>query len=163
MLSTLTKVSWGARSMVVVAVTVKLMPLLARPPTVTTTGPVVAPVGTGTLMLVPLQLVAVPAVPLNVTVLAPCVVPKFAPASVTGVATAPDVGVRLVRLGADAVTEKLRPLLAKPPTVTTTRPVVAAPGTDTLMLVALQLVAVAAVPLNLTVLAPCVVPKFTPE
>jgi len=49
-------------------VTVKVMPLLARPPTVTTTGPLVAPLGTGTVMLVSLQLVGVASVPLNVTV-----------------------------------------------------------------------------------------------
>jgi hypothetical protein len=71
-------------------VTVKLTPLLATPPTVTTTFPVVAPLGTGTAMLVPLQLVGVPAAPLNVTVLAPCIVPKFAPAIVTAVPTGPD-------------------------------------------------------------------------
>ena len=44
---------------------------LATPPTVTTTLPVVAPVGTGATMLVELQLVGVAAVPLNATVLVP--------------------------------------------------------------------------------------------
>jgi len=49
----------------------------AIPPTVTTRLPDVAPVGTFTVMLVALQFVAVPAlVPLNVTVLLPCVAPK---------------------------------------------------------------------------------------
>jgi hypothetical protein len=52
-------------------VTVKGRPLLAIPPTVTTTFPVVAPAGTGTSMLVALQLAGVPTVPLNVTVLVP--------------------------------------------------------------------------------------------
>jgi hypothetical protein len=52
-------------------VTVKLTPLLACAPTVTTTLPVVAPAGTGTVMLVALQAVGVPVVPLNVTVLVP--------------------------------------------------------------------------------------------
>jgi hypothetical protein len=42
-------------------------------------------------MLVALQLVGVPAVPLNVTVLVPWVAPKFAPVIVTGVPTPPDV------------------------------------------------------------------------
>ena len=46
-------------------------PLLAVPPTVTTMLPVVAPVGTGTAMLVAPQLVGVAGVPLNVTVLVP--------------------------------------------------------------------------------------------
>ena len=73
---------------------------------------------------------------------------------VTGVPTGPEVGDTPVTLGA-AVTVKLIPLLAKPPTVTTTLPVVAPVGTLTTMLVALQLVAVPAlVPLNVTVLVP---------
>jgi len=38
--------------------------------------PLVAPVGTGTVMLVALQLVGVPATPLNVTVLVPCEAPS---------------------------------------------------------------------------------------
>ena len=52
-------------------ITVKLTALLATPPTVTTTFPVVAPVGTVVVMLVALQLVTVASVPLNVTVLVP--------------------------------------------------------------------------------------------
>jgi len=144
-------------------VTVKLTPLLAKPPTVTTTLPVVAPVGTFTTMLVALQLVAVPAdVPLNVTVLVPCVAPKFVPVMVTTVPTDPEVGDRFVMLGA-TVTVKLTPALAKPPTVTTTLPVVAPVGTFNTMLVALQLVAVPAlVPLKVTVLVPWLAPKFVP-
>jgi len=67
-------------------VTVNDTPLLARPPTVTTTLPVVAPVGTGTTMLVADQLVGVAAVPLNVTVLVPLVAPKPVPVIVTAVA-----------------------------------------------------------------------------
>ena len=81
--------------------TVKLTPLLATPPTVTTTLPVVAPVGTGTTMLVALQLVGVAAIPLNFTVLVPCVAPKFAPVIVTDVPTNPDVGFTLVMLAGE--------------------------------------------------------------
>jgi hypothetical protein len=144
--------------------TAKLIALLVTPPTVTTTLPVVAPVGTGVAMLAALQLVAVAATPLNATVLVPCVAPKFAPLIVTDVPTAPDVGLKLAMLGAKlaAVTLKLTPLLATPPTVTTTFPVVAPAGTGATMLVALQLVGVAAVPLNFAVLVPCVAPKFAP-
>ncbi len=54
------------------------------------------------------------------------------------------------------------PLLATPLTVTTTLPVVAPAGTGTTMLVADQLVGVAVVPLNVTVLVPFVDPKFAP-
>jgi hypothetical protein len=54
-----------------VGVTVNVIELLATPDTVTTKLPVVAPLGTGTTILVALQLVGTPAVPLNVTVLEP--------------------------------------------------------------------------------------------
>src|SRR5882672_7819529 len=143
-------------------VTVKFIPLLATPPTVTTTFPVVAPAGAGTTMLVALQLPGVPAVPLKVTVPAPCVVPKFVPAMVTDVPTTPDVGFRLVILGGGGITAKFIPLLATLPTVTTTFPVVAPAGAGATMLVALQLVGVHAVPLRVSVLVPCVAPKFAP-
>jgi hypothetical protein len=87
-------------TLVIVGGTPNVTPLLARPPTVTTTLPVAAPVGTLTVMLVALQLLAVPAdTPLNVTVLVPCDPPKFAPAIVTEVPTGPEVGFRLVMLG----------------------------------------------------------------
>jgi hypothetical protein len=132
---------------------------------VTTTFPVVAPLGTGTAMLVALQLVGEPATPLNVTVLVPCVVPKFVPVITTDVPIGPDVGFRLVIVGvvgAGVVTVKLIPLLGTPPTFTTTFPGVAPAGTDVVMLVALQLGAGVVVPLNATVLVPCVVPKFVP-
>lgn len=133
--------------------TVKFTALLARPPTVTTTLPVVAPVGTGTAMLVALQAVGVAAVPLKATVLVPWEVPKFAPAIVIDVPTVPEFGVRLVMLGGTR-TVKLTALLDTPPTVTTTLPVVAPAGTGAVMLVALQLVGGAVVPLNFTVLDP---------
>src|SRR5438132_3587402 len=128
-------------------VTVKLTPLLAIPPTVTTTLPVVAPLGTDATMLVALQLVVLAVVPLKVTV---PVVPKLVPVMVTAVPTGPVVGFRLVMAGAGEVTVKFTPLLATPPTVTTTFPVVAPLGTDATMLVALQLVVLAAVPLTVT-------------
>ncbi len=51
--------------------TLKFTPALATPETVTTTFPLVAPAGTGAVMLVALQLVGVAVVPLNFTVLLP--------------------------------------------------------------------------------------------
>ena len=48
---------------------------------------------------------------------------------------------------------------ARPETVTTTGP---SPGTTTSMLVSLQLVTVAAEPLNVTVDVPCAAPKLAP-
>jgi hypothetical protein len=86
---------------------VKITPLLATPPTVTTTGPVLAPAGTGTTMLVALQLVGVAAVPLKVTVLVPCVAPKLEPLIVTDVPIGPDVGERLVMVGAEPTVNEL--------------------------------------------------------
>jgi len=83
------------------ATTVKVTPLLATPPTVTTTFPVVAPVGTVATIDVVLQLaILVTVVVLNFTVLVPCGDPKFVPVIVTDAPTAPDVGERLVMLGA---------------------------------------------------------------
>ena len=82
------------------ALTVNERLLLATPPTVTTTGPVVAPPGTGTTTLVALQLVGVAVVPLNLTVLVPFDAPKPEPAIVTEVPIAPDGGDKLVRTGA---------------------------------------------------------------
>jgi hypothetical protein len=143
-----------------VVVTVKATPLLACPATVTITGPVVAPLGTGTEILFALQAVGVAAMPLNVTVLVPCVAPKVVPVIVMASPDEPEVGLRLSIFGS---TMKLAPLLATPPTVTTTAPVVAPPGTGTVMLASLQFDGVAAVPLNVTVLGPCVAPKFTPD
>jgi hypothetical protein len=52
-------------------VTVKGVPVLDKPLTVTTTFPVVAPLGTVTMMLVALQLVGMATMPLNITVLPP--------------------------------------------------------------------------------------------
>jgi hypothetical protein len=145
----------------VVEVTVKFTPLLATPPTLTTTLPGVAPVGTGATMLVSVQVDTVACVPLNVTV--PRVVPKLDPEIVTDVPTGPDVGFRLVMLGG-GVTVKDTPLLPTPPTNTTTFPVVAPGGTGIVMLVSDQLVDLPWVPLNVTKLdiVPTVGPKFVP-
>jgi hypothetical protein len=63
--------------------------------------PVVAPLGTGPTMLVALQLVGVAAAPLNLTVLVPCVAPKFVPVIVTSVPTGPEVGDTLARFGTE--------------------------------------------------------------
>jgi hypothetical protein len=143
----------------IAVVTVNMTPLLGSPPTLTTTLPVVAPDGAATTMLVALQLVTVAAAPSKVTVLVPCVAPKFAPVIVTTVPAGPELGFRLM-IEASGITVKLKPLLAWLPTVTTTLPLVAPEGTMVTMLVALQLLGVAAVPLKATV--PWLVPKFSP-
>jgi hypothetical protein len=141
--------------------TVKDLPLLSTPLACTITFPVVAPVGTGTAIDVAPQLVGVAVVPLNLTVLLPCVEPKFVPVIVIDIPTTPEVGDKLVILGADTTVNDF-PLLATLLTVTTTLPVVAPLGTVATIDVALQLVVVAVVPLNFTVLVPFVAPKFVP-
>ena len=113
--------------------TVKKTPLLAKLPVVTTTLPVVAPEGTVAIIDVGLQPVAVAAMPLNVTVLAPCVGLKFVPVIITDVPTGPEAGDKLVTLGPVPGTVKLTPLLTVPLAVTTTFPVVAPAGTGTLI------------------------------
>lgn len=58
-------------TLVIVGVTVNATALLALPPTVTITDPVLAPMGTGAIMDVALQLVAVADTPPNVIELFP--------------------------------------------------------------------------------------------
>ena len=81
-------------------VTVKLLPLLADPLTLTITLPVVAPAGTWSSRLVALQETQVTGVPLNVTVLLPCVDPKPFPIIATSVPTGPWDGVMRLMFGA---------------------------------------------------------------
>jgi hypothetical protein len=143
-------------------VTVKVLPLLTTPPTVTVTLPVVAPLGTAAAMLVADQDEAVAVTPLNLTTLVPWVAPKFVPVMVTAVPTTPLGGDSDVIVGDNAVTVNVLPLLTRPPTVTVTLPVVAPLGTAAAMLVADHDDGAAATPLNLTTLVPWVAPKFVP-
>jgi hypothetical protein len=138
------------------------MSLLGTPETVTTTYPDVPLFGTVATIFVAVQEVSVAALPLNVTALVPCVGPKFAPTIVIEAPTRPDVADKLLIFGVGRTVNE-NPLLATLLTVTTTFPVVAPVGTVTAMDVALQLVVVAVVPLNLTVLVLWVDPKFVPE
>lgn len=112
-----------------------------------------APFGTGATIWELLQLAGIAGIPPNVTVLVPCTAPKFDPVIVITVPTEPDVGDKLLMIG-PSTTVKTIPLLATPPTVTITFPVVAVEGTHAPMLLALQLVGVAANPLKVTVLEP---------
>src|SRR5437588_12110993 len=77
--------------------TVKFTPLLVRPPVVTATFPLVAPLGTEVTMLVALQLVVAAVMLLNVTVPE---APKFVPVMVTCVPTGPEFGFKFVMVGA---------------------------------------------------------------
>ena len=79
---------------------VKLTPLLDSVPTVTITFPVVAPAGTGAVILVALQNVGTAINPLKVTVLVPWIAPKFTPVIVTDVPGKPENGDSLRMPGA---------------------------------------------------------------
>jgi hypothetical protein len=139
-------------------VTVKLVPEVAVPPGVVTERvPEVAPVGTVAVMEVALPTVKAAEVPLNFTAVAPV---KFVPVRVTLAPTAPEVGLKPVRVGAVAVTMKVVVEVAVPPEVVTERvPEVAPVGTVAVMEVALPTVKAAEVPLNFTAVAPV---KFVP-
>jgi len=82
---------------------------------------------------------------------------------VTGVPAGPEVGFKLVIV--TGVTVKFTLLLAKPPTVTTTGPVVAPLGTDKVIPVSSQFVAfcmIAGVPLKVTEFPGTHPPKLVP-
>jgi len=97
------------------------------------------------------------AVPLNVTDVAPL---RFVPEITTVVPTGPLVGEKFVIVGAAAVTEKLVALVAVPPgVVTAIGPVVAPEGTVAVTCVDELTVKLAAVPLNVTDVAPV---RFVP-
>src|SRR6185437_7182817 len=99
--------------------TIKLIPTGGCPDTATTIGPVVAPLGTGTVMLVSLQFDGVAIVPLNEIALVPCVIPKPDPEITTELPTSPDEGLIEVITGTGkTVNGKL--LLGLPIAVVTT-------------------------------------------
>ena len=137
-------------------ITAKAKPLLGAAE-FTMTGPEVAPVGTVTTMLLGLQLTGIPFTPLKLT--EPVIGPKPVPLIVSDVPQAPEAGLMPVMFG---MTENREPLLKTPATVTITAPVAATAGTGTTMVVSLQLVGVATAPPKVTVLLPCVAPKFVP-
>jgi hypothetical protein len=145
------------------ALTEKATPVLGPLGVVTTTLPVVAPSGTVVAMLVEVALVSVAVFPLNVTVFDASVDEKLVPVMVTGNPAGPEVADKVV-IVARATTVKATPLLAgSPGIVTTTFPVVAPDGTSTSTSLGVQSVGVAAVPLNLTVLLPWLLPKLEPK
>ena len=135
--------------------TVKFVALVAVPPGVTTAiGPLVAAAGTVVVIVVALTTVNVGCdVPLNVTLVAPV---RLVPVMVTAPPTGPLVGVKLVTVGTGSVTVKFVALVAVPPGVTTAiGPLVAAAGTDAVIVVAFTTVKLGwLVPLNDTLVAP---------
>src|SRR5439155_23354990 len=105
--------------------TVKLLPLLAVPPSFPTRrSSDLAPDGTVAVIAVAEFTVKLALVPLNRTAVAPV---KLVPLIVTLVPTGPLVGVKLVMVGG-VITVKLLALLAVPPAVVTLIGPVVAPG-----------------------------------
>ena len=140
-----------------VVVTVKATPLLVPPGVVRVTGPVMAPAGTATSVMLVAEATVKPVVttlallPLKVMAVAPV---KPVPVRLITVPTGPLVDERLVRVGAVS-TVKVTPLEVPPGVVMVTLPVVAPAGTVAVAVVAVvTLKVVAAVPLKLILVAP---------
>lgn len=110
-------------------------------------------------MLVDVLAETVPVVPLNVTMLSDAL--KFVPVIVTVVPGPPLVGLKLVIVGAGTV-KFVADVAVCPATVTVIVPVVAASGTEVVMLVAVLAETTASAPLNFTMLLAGVVLKFVP-
>jgi hypothetical protein len=145
--------------------TVKIEVLVAVPPgVVTLIVPVVAPVGTVTVICVPALFTVNPVALtlLNFTEVAPV---RFVPVIATLVPTGPKVGVNDVIVGAASVTVKSEALVATPLGVATViLPVVAPVGTVAVICVEELTVNFAEVPLNATAVAPVkVVPVITTD
>jgi hypothetical protein len=153
--------------MVGAAVTVKLEALVVVTPvpaTSTLIGPVVAPIGTEVEILLVVDALTLASTPLNLTTLLPGVALKFVPEMVTAAVSAPLVGVNPEMPGVGR-TVKLDALVTTTPvpfTRTEIGPVVAPTGTDVVMLVLVEPVTVANVPLKRTSLLAGVVLKLVP-
>jgi hypothetical protein len=142
--------------------TVKLDELVpATPFTVTDTGPEVTPAGTTAVRLVVVDVLTVAITPLNLTVLLAGVELKFVPVIVITAPMAALVGVKLVIVGVGTV--KLVELVPVIPfTVMDIGPVVAPNGTEVVILVVVELVTTADIPLNVTVFSEGVLLKLVP-
>src|SRR5215467_1942641 len=130
------------------ATTVKFTPLLATLLTVTTTSPVLAPIGTCTVITLLPQLTTVNGIVPTLTL--PGVSPKLLPTIMNPIRTGPLGKVKARMCG---LTRKFIASLDRPSTVTTTAafPAETLNGTSATILVLLLLVRVAAAPLNVTV------------
>src|SRR5215475_2487135 len=145
--------------MVICGTTNTLLALLGIPFTVTRSGPVVAEVGTVVTIWLSLQLVAVAAKPLNVTVLLRWLAWKPDPLMVICVPTTPPAGdIEFTEGGGTVNTTEL--LLGAPLTVTMAGPLVEVTGTVATICPSFQLETEAVCPLKLRLLVPCVLPTL---
>jgi hypothetical protein len=144
--------------------TVKLDPLLTVIPfKVNDIGPVVAPTGTVAVILVAVDVLTMAATPLNVTSLLAGVVLKLLPVIVTVAPTAALVGLKPEMDGVGKTVKEDVLVTVTPLVLTEIVPVVAPPGTVVVILIGVEAVTIAKVPLNLTMLLPGVALKFVPE
>jgi hypothetical protein len=143
---------------------VNCTPLLVTASSVTVTGPLVAPGGTTSVTLASLQDLVLATTPLIWTVLLPWLEPKPEPLIVTIPPTEAAGGVKLLIVGSITSNVMLDGLeIEFTVAVTSPGPDGAVPGTVATICELLQLVIeVASTPLKLTVLLPCVAPKFEP-
>lgn len=142
---------------------VKLVELVpVTPLTVTEIGPVDVPEGTVAVMVVAVDAVTVAATPLkNSTLLLAGVVLKFVPVITIEAPTAALIGLKLVMIGVGTIKfAELVPVI--PFTVTDIGPDVAPNGTEVVILVVVDAVTTAAVPLNVTVFSEGVALKLEP-
>jgi len=130
--------------------------------TVTEILPVVAPVGTMTVMLVFVDDVTAAIVLLNLTIWSVGVVLKFVPLMITSAPAAPVVGLKLVIVGVGNTTKSEVLVPVTPPTVTEIFPVLAPAGTTVVILVVVDAVTLATTPLNLTTLLAGTLLKLVP-
>ncbi len=125
-------------------------------------GPVAAPTGTVVVNVVEVDAVTTAGVPLKVILLSAGAVLKFVPDMVTVVPSTPDAGVNPVSVGSGATVKLVPVVTVIPLVVTLIGPVVAPAGTLVTILVEVDDVTVATVPLNMTTLLPGKVLKLFP-
>lgn len=136
----------------------KLLALvIVTPLTVTEIGPVVAPTGTTTIIVVAVAELTEAVVPLNLTTFSAGALLKLEPVIVTVAPIAPLVGEKLINNGVCNTVKTEVLVTVSPFTVIEIAPVVAPAGTVVVMLVAVEAVTIASVPLNLTMLLLAVV------
>jgi hypothetical protein len=123
-------------AMVGVGNRVKLVALvIVMPLAVTEIGPVAAPLGTVTVILVADEAVTTAGIPLNETTLLDGVRSKFVPLIIMVAPTAPLAGLRLVIVGVGSTVKLVALVIVMPLTVTDILPVIEPVGTLVTMLV----------------------------
>lgn len=146
-----------------VGITIKLVALvMVTPLTLIVILPVDAPTGTITVILVGVDPVTIAATSLNFTIFSESVSLKLVPAIVTIAPAAPLKGLKSVIVGVGITVKSEALVTVIPFKVKEILPVVAPDGTVVIILVEVEPVTIAGVPLNITALFAGVVLKFVP-